>query len=82
MIIDPRFYGRLNWSGSKNTKDLQDGSIYILNVTFNDTGTYQCIFNRTLSYNNYEFPTNARKTIVMTVVPRRKDRGIIYCLFV
>ncbi|XP_041798533.1 sodium channel, voltage-gated, type I, beta a [Chelmon rostratus] len=69
-IIDPRFYGRLGWNGSKNTKDLQDGSIYILNVTFNDTGTYECIFSRNLIYTNYEFQTNASKIIVMKVVPR------------
>lgn len=69
-IVDERFYERLDWNGSKNTKDLQDGSIYILNVTFNDTGTYQCIFNRILIYPNYEFHTNATKTIIMNVVPR------------
>nr|XP_046256856.1 sodium channel, voltage-gated, type I, beta a isoform X2 [Scatophagus argus] len=69
-IIDQRFYERLFWNGSKNTKDLQDGSIYILNVTFNDTGTYQCIFSRILTYANYEFQTNTSKTIVMKVVPR------------
>ncbi len=74
-IIDPRFYERLDWNGSKKTRDLQDGSIYILNVTFNDTGTYQCIFSRILMYPNYEFQTNASKTIVINVVPRRKDRG-------
>lgn len=78
-IIDPRFYGRLGWNGSKNTKDLQDGSIYILNVTFNDTGTYECIFSRNLIYTNYEFQTNASKIIVMKVVPRRKDRGERCC---
>ncbi|XP_076593075.1 sodium channel, voltage-gated, type I, beta a isoform X2 [Chaetodon auriga] len=69
-IIDPRFYGRLGWNGSKNTKDLQDGSIYILNVTFNDTGTYQCIFTRLLMYTNYEYQTNTTKTINMNVVPQ------------
>ncbi|KAI3361290.1 hypothetical protein L3Q82_013474, partial [Scortum barcoo] len=69
-IIDPRFYERLDWNGSKKTNDLQDGSIYILNVTFNDTGTYQCIFNRVLTYSNYEFQTNATKTIVINVVPK------------
>lgn len=73
-IIDPRFYERLYWNGSKKTRDLQDGSIYILNVTFNDTGTYQCIFSRILIYPNYEFHTNISKTIVINVVPQRKDR--------
>ncbi|XP_067456911.1 sodium channel, voltage-gated, type I, beta a isoform X2 [Thunnus thynnus] len=69
-IIDPRFYERLKWMGSKHTKDLQDGSIYIFNVTFNDTGIYKCIFNRVLRYTNYEFETNTSKTIVINVVPR------------
>uniref|UniRef100_A0A8C8DRU7 Sodium channel, voltage-gated, type I, beta a n=1 Tax=Oryzias sinensis TaxID=183150 RepID=A0A8C8DRU7_9TELE len=53
-IMDPRFEDRLAWNGSKGTDDLQDGSIYILNVTYNDTGTYTCYFTRTLTYNYYE----------------------------
>uniref|UniRef100_A0A8C3G1X0 Sodium channel regulatory subunit beta-1 n=1 Tax=Cyclopterus lumpus TaxID=8103 RepID=A0A8C3G1X0_CYCLU len=44
-IIDSRFSDRLHWNGSKKTDDLQDGSILILNVTFNDSGTYMCTFN-------------------------------------
>ncbi|KAG7216808.1 hypothetical protein INR49_001462 [Caranx melampygus] len=69
-IIDSRFYERLGWNGSKQTRDLQDGSIFILNVTYNDTGTYKCTFTRTLMYPNYEFQTNATKIITITVVPR------------
>ncbi|KAM9353890.1 sodium channel, voltage-gated, type I, beta a [Symphorus nematophorus] len=69
-IIDYRFYERLDWNGSKKTKDLQDGSIYILNVTFNDTGTYRCTFSRVLIYPSYEYHTNTTKTIIMNVVPR------------
>lgn len=72
-IIDLRFYERLQWVGSKHTKDLQDGSIYILNVTFNDTGTYKCIFQRLLMYSNYKFHTNTSKFIAMNVVPQRKN---------
>ena len=49
---------------------MQDGSIYILNVTFNDTGTYRCFFNRVLSFPNYEFHTNITKSVEMKVVPR------------
>lgn len=71
-VIDPRFYERLDWNGSKQTRDLQDGSIYILNVTFNDTGTYKCTFSRTLMYSNYETETSTTKIIVMNVVPRRE----------
>ncbi|XP_034730736.1 sodium channel, voltage-gated, type I, beta a isoform X1 [Etheostoma cragini] len=69
-IIDPRFYDRLDWNGTKGSTDLQDGSIFILNVTFNDTGTYKCIFSRTLIYPNYEFSTEPNMTIVMKVVPQ------------
>ncbi|XP_062254531.1 sodium channel, voltage-gated, type I, beta a [Platichthys flesus] len=69
-IIDPRFYRRLGWNGSKHTSDLQDGSIFILNVTYTDTGTFRCVFNRTLKYSNYEYPTNTNKNITITVVPQ------------
>ncbi|XP_029959473.1 sodium channel, voltage-gated, type I, beta a isoform X2 [Salarias fasciatus] len=70
LILDERFEDRLNWSGSKNTRDLQDGSIYILNVTFNDTGTYRCFFNRVLIHTNHKVSSNPNRTIVLTVVPR------------
>lgn len=74
-IKDDRFYHRLCWNGSKETNDLQDGSIFILNVTFNDTGTYNCNFTRTLMYPKYEFQTTPNKSITITVVPRL-TRGI------
>ncbi|XP_054477693.1 sodium channel, voltage-gated, type I, beta a [Anoplopoma fimbria] len=69
-IIDPRFTGRLFWNGSKQTEDLQDGSIFIINVTFNDSGTYMCKFSRTLNYSNFQFITNSNKTFFMKVVPQ------------
>ncbi|XP_038163623.1 sodium channel, voltage-gated, type I, beta a isoform X1 [Cyprinodon tularosa] len=69
-VLDPRFYERLDWSGSKHTLDLQDGSIYILNVTFNDTGTYRCTFERKLLYSNYEFEVNTTRVIHLNVVPK------------
>ncbi|XP_013859140.1 sodium channel, voltage-gated, type I, beta a [Austrofundulus limnaeus] len=69
-IRDPRFEERLDWNGSKKTEDLQDGSIYILNVTFNDTGNYTCTFERTLIYTNYEYQTNTSKSIYLRVVPK------------
>lgn len=69
-IADDRFHGRLAWRGSNHTNDLQDGSIYILNVTYNDSGTYMCIFDRTLIYTNYEYQTNTTKIIRLNVVPR------------
>nr|XP_004571160.1 sodium channel subunit beta-1 [Maylandia zebra]XP_012780083.1 sodium channel subunit beta-1 [Maylandia zebra] len=69
-IIDPRFYERLAWNGSKHTTDLQDGSIYILNVTYNDTGTYKCKFSRTLKYSNYDYEKTIEKNITINVVAR------------
>ncbi|XP_006809316.1 sodium channel subunit beta-1-like isoform X2 [Neolamprologus brichardi] len=69
-IIDPRFYKRLDWNGSKHTRDLQDGSIYILNVTYNDTGTYKCKFSRTLRYSNYAYEKTKEKNITINVVAR------------
>ncbi|XP_051252672.1 sodium channel subunit beta-3 isoform X1 [Dicentrarchus labrax] len=37
--LDGPFKGRLNWTGSQ---DLQDVSILIINVTYNDTGVFEC----------------------------------------
>ncbi|XP_066575246.1 sodium channel subunit beta-1 [Amia ocellicauda] len=67
---DDRFMDRVAWNGSKKTKDLQDGSIYILNVTFNDTGLYKCFFSRTLSFEHYDFHTNTTKHIKLLVVAK------------
>ncbi|XP_057691426.1 sodium channel subunit beta-1-like isoform X1 [Corythoichthys intestinalis] len=69
-ILDERFESRMEWRGSTSTLDLQDGSIYIHNVTFNDTGTYRCVFSRMLLYNDYTFHTVSSKTINLRVVPK------------
>lgn len=72
-VVDDRFSNRLCWNGSKETKDLQDGSIYITNVTLEDKGTYMCEFIRTLTYSNFEYETKDNKTFVLNVVQRRKS---------
>ncbi|XP_030645088.1 sodium channel, voltage-gated, type I, beta b [Chanos chanos] len=69
-IKDDRFEERVHWNGSKNTMDLQDASIYILNVTFNDTGVYRCLFTRTLTYEYYEYQTTASKLVHLNVVAK------------
>uniref|UniRef100_W5MC40 Sodium channel regulatory subunit beta-1 n=1 Tax=Lepisosteus oculatus TaxID=7918 RepID=W5MC40_LEPOC len=69
-IVDERFNDRVAWNGSKKTRDLQDGSIFILNVTFNDTGTFKCLVNRTLRFPNYQYHTSAEKLIHFMVVPK------------
>ncbi|KAK6326188.1 hypothetical protein J4Q44_G00018330 [Coregonus suidteri] len=42
------FNDRLEWQGTMGSKDVQIGAVFIHNVTFNDTGTYGCTFQRTL----------------------------------
>ncbi|XP_027019231.2 sodium channel, voltage-gated, type I, beta b [Tachysurus fulvidraco] len=68
VIIDDRFSDRVYWNGSRNTPDLQDASIYIHNVSFNDSGVYRCFFRRTLLYDAYEYETTATKVVHLTVV--------------
>ncbi|XP_006809317.1 sodium channel subunit beta-1 [Neolamprologus brichardi] len=46
-ILHEDFSERLVWRGTLND-DLQMGTVYVNNVTFNDTGTYRCTFHRTL----------------------------------
>lgn len=70
IIIDNQFEDRLDWNGSRNTPDLQDASIYILNVTFNDSGVYRCFLRRTLLYDAYDHDTTAIKLVHLTVVAK------------
>ncbi|XP_060767114.1 sodium channel, voltage-gated, type I, beta b [Neoarius graeffei] len=70
IIIDERFEDRVDWNGSRKTNDLQDGSIYIHNVTFNDSGVYRCCFHRTLTFDPYVYETNVTKFVHLTVVPK------------
>lgn len=64
------FMDRVDWNGSKRSNDIQDASIYLLNVTFNDSGTYRCFFNRILFYTNYEYNTIVSKVVHLTVVAK------------
>ena len=70
------FMDRVVWNGSKWCNDIQDASIYLLNVTFNDSGTYQCFFHRILTYDNYEYTTDISKVVELTVVAKGDD---FYC---
>ncbi|XP_040909958.1 sodium channel, voltage-gated, type I, beta b [Toxotes jaculatrix] len=69
-IESDQFTDRVDWNGSKRSNDIQDASIYLLNVTFNDSGTYRCFFNRILSYENYEYNTVVGKVVHLTVVAK------------
>ncbi|XP_056289882.1 sodium channel, voltage-gated, type I, beta b [Pseudoliparis swirei] len=69
-IESDNFMDRVDWNGSKRSHDIQDASIYLLNVTYNDSGTYQCFFNRILFYTNYEYSTVVTKVVELTVVAK------------
>ncbi|XP_029359466.1 sodium channel subunit beta-1 [Echeneis naucrates] len=61
------FSGRLEWRGTPHS-DIQIGAIYIHNVTFNDTGTYRCTFNRILFLKGSEESVTVRKMVELSVV--------------
>ncbi|XP_072409589.1 sodium channel regulatory subunit beta-1-like isoform X2 [Chiloscyllium punctatum] len=75
------FENRIEWSGSKETSDIQEATIMLHNVSFSDAGTYRCFFNRTFTYRNGEFIffTQTNKTIKLDVVAKenRKLASII-----
>eukprot|EP00063_Salmo_salar_P094251 XP_014069086.1 PREDICTED: sodium channel subunit beta-3-like isoform X1 [Salmo salar] len=56
--------GRLMWNGSK---DLQELSISIINVTMNDTGTYKCVVFRQFEFDCYS-PSVTNSLVINLVV--------------
>lgn len=75
-VESDNFMDRIDWNGSKRSNDIQDASIYLLNVTFNDSGTYQCFFNRILFYDNYEYSTVISKVVHLTVVAKGRRSAV------
>ncbi|XP_054855475.1 sodium channel subunit beta-1 [Eublepharis macularius] len=70
-VIDPRFEGLVVWNGTKYVEDLQDVSIFILNVTYDHAGEYVCTVNRTLNFGDMFFHNvMVNKTIHVDVVPK------------
>ncbi|KAL6109539.1 uncharacterized protein ACO6RY_12641 [Pungitius sinensis] len=66
-ILHQDFGDRLEWRGTR-TRDIQIGAIYILNVTFNDTGLFRCSINRTLFLPQHEENVLVEKEVELTVV--------------
>ncbi|KAG9265438.1 sodium channel subunit beta-3 isoform X1 [Astyanax mexicanus] len=67
---DGPWKGRLLWNGSK---DLQDVSISITNVTLSDAGRYMCVVSRTFSFNLYT-PTFTNSITINLVVREKASR--------
>eukprot|EP00069_Balaena_mysticetus_P017691 bmy_10896T0 len=61
--VESPFQGRLQWNGSK---DLQDVSITVLNVTLNDSGLYTCNVSR-----EFEFETHRPFVKTTRLIPLR-----------
>ncbi|ELK01412.1 Sodium channel subunit beta-3 [Pteropus alecto] len=68
--VESPFQGRLQWNGSK---DLQDVSITVLNVTLNDSGLYTCNVSR-------EFEFEAHRPFVKTtrLIPLRVTEEVLH----
>lgn len=64
MQMEGRWKGRLKWNGSQ---DLQDLSIRILNVTYNDSGTYECEVLRKYEFDFFTPTSSKTRTIELKV---------------
>ncbi|XP_040287008.1 sodium channel subunit beta-3 [Bufo bufo] len=64
------FKGRLQWIGSK---DLQDVSIILHNVTFTDSGRFICNVNRTLHFEAHQHSTMSNVEIDLIVSEIQKE---------
>lgn len=66
--LDGPFKGRLTWNGSK---DLQDVSIEIVNVTYNDSGIYECQVLRQFEFDFFKPSISITKNFTLSV----KEKG-------
>uniref|UniRef100_A0A3Q2YNL5 Sodium channel regulatory subunit beta-3 n=1 Tax=Hippocampus comes TaxID=109280 RepID=A0A3Q2YNL5_HIPCM len=64
MEMDGPFKGRLMWDGSQ---DLQDLSISIVNVTYNDSGVYECHVLREFEFDAFTPSAFVLKNITLKV---------------
>uniref|UniRef100_A0A3Q2XIX7 Sodium channel regulatory subunit beta-3 n=1 Tax=Hippocampus comes TaxID=109280 RepID=A0A3Q2XIX7_HIPCM len=72
MEMDGPFKGRLMWDGSQ---DLQDLSISIVNVTYNDSGVYECHVLREFEFDAFTPSAFVLKNITLKV----KEEGGFRC---
>ncbi|XP_074833150.1 sodium channel regulatory subunit beta-3 isoform X2 [Carettochelys insculpta] len=65
-----RFSGRLQWNGSK---DMQDVSITVLNVTLNDSGIYTCNVTREFDFEIHRPLFTSSRMIHLTVAEKASE---------
>lgn len=70
--VESPFQGRLQWNGSK---DLQDVSITVLNVTLNDSGLYTCNVSREFEFEAHRPFVKTTRLIPLRVTEEGKSRG-------
>lgn len=68
--LDSPLKGRLVWNGSQ---DLQDLSIRIRNVTFNDSGFYQCRVYRQFHFDFFTPTASNIKNITLKVIEKASE---------
>lgn len=68
--VNSTFSGRLLWNASQ---DLQDLSIWILNVTYSDQGIYECIVFREFEFDFYRPTTFRNKHIELNVIEKASE---------
>ncbi|XP_037632309.1 sodium channel subunit beta-3 isoform X1 [Sebastes umbrosus] len=74
--LDGPFKGRLTWNGSQ---DLQDLSIQIINVTFNDSGVFECHVVRTFEFDYFTPSFSVIRDIKLKVKEKAtKDPAALY----
>lgn len=70
--VESPFQGRLQWNGSK---DLQDVSITVLNVTLNDSGLYTCNVSREFEFEAHRPFVKTTRLIPLRVTEEGKARA-------
>lgn len=71
-ITSDLFKYRLEWFAPVKTSDTLVASLYLHNVTFNDTGTYRCSFDRIVHLPVGDESFRITKYIEFTVLPEGK----------
>lgn len=73
------FKGRLVWNGSQ---DLQDVSISIVNVTYNDSGVYECHVRREFEFTFFTPSVSVVKNITLKVTEEGASPLLPLCVCV